>query len=203
MAPRPIAFLDRDGTINAEVEGALQSPDQLELLPGAAAAIARLNGAGFAVVCITNQSAIGRGWMSPADYERVRAGLDALLATEGARLDAVYHAPWHPTDGIGEYRRDSCERKPGAGLFERALADLGLDHSEPSDSARWVVGDAGRDLAAGHAVGARGILVATGKGQREYARLQAAGQPPEVYLPDLAAAVEWILAHTPAAETAN
>ena len=202
-ARRRFAFLDRDGTINVEVEGALKDPEQLRLLPGAADAIRRLNGAGFVVVCVTNQSAIGRGWMTEEDYQRVRAGLERLLAAEGARLDASYHAPHHPTEGIGAYRRESRDRKPAPGMFERAFADLDGQCEEPAARESWVVGDAGRDLEAGAQVGAHPILVATGKGRREYARLAARDAAPETYLPDLAAAVEWILATSASADASS
>ena len=195
---RPAVFLDRDGTINVEVEGALKDPAQLELLPGVGPAIARLNRAGYAVCCVTNQSAIGRGWMTTEDYERVAAALEAELARSGARLDLCLYCPDHPTEGLGEYRRDSRDRKPGPGLFEKAGRTLGLD-----PAASWVVGDAGRDLAAGQAFGARAILVATGKGRGEYERLAALGSAPEVWLPDLAAAVDWILARDGRCERAQ
>lgn len=189
---RRAAFLDRDGTINVEVEGALSDPDRLVLLPGAAEAIARLNDAGFATVVVTNQSAIGRGWMTEADHERVTRALRERLAEAGARLDLVLHCPHHPTEGVGEYRRACRCRKPGTGLFERALEELGLEAE-----GGFVVGDAARDLAAGRKLGLKTILVATGKGAREHARLEHEGPLPDAFVPDLAAAVELVLAGGP------
>lgn len=186
--PRPAVFLDRDGTINAEVAGALRDPRDVELLPGAAGAIARLAAAGYATVCVTNQSAIGRGWMSPAEYALVTERLLSLLAAEGARLDLVLHCPHHPTEGRGSYRRSCRCRKPGPGLLERAAAELSLDLGRS-----WLVGDAERDLEAARAAGVRPILVLTGKGAGELARLERAGHPPPLVEPDLARAADRIL----------
>jgi len=189
VSARPAVFLDRDGTINVEVEGALKEPEQLVLLPGAAEAIARLDAAGLATVVVTNQSAIGRGWMTERDYERVTRSLEERLAHAGAHVDRILHCPHHPTEGVGKYRRECPCRKPGTGLYEAAIAELDLD-----PRASFVVGDARRDLAAGRALGMTTILVATGKGAHEHARLVAAGEPPDAFVPDLAAAVELVLA---------
>src|ERR1043165_7644342 len=115
--PRRAAFLDRDGTIIRDTEY-LRDPEQLELLPGAAGAIKRLNDAGWPVIVVTNQSGIARGLMTEQDYERVRMRLDRMLAAEGARVDATYHCPHHP-----EYTA-RCEcRKPGTKMYRDAAAE--------------------------------------------------------------------------------
>ena len=57
-APRPAVFLDRDGTLNRELEGALTRVADLELLGGALEGAARLARAGFALVVVSNQSAV-------------------------------------------------------------------------------------------------------------------------------------------------
>lgn len=145
---RPAAFLDRDGTIIVDVDYPSR-PEDVELLPGAAAAIRRLNEHGVAAVVVTNQSGIARGLFDEAAYERVRARLDVLLAAEGARLDASYHCPHHPDFG------SPCDcRKPGTALHERAARDLGLDASRS-----LYVGDRLRDVLPALRLGGRGILV--------------------------------------------
>lgn len=145
---RPAVFLDRDGTVIAD-PGYLDRPDGVRLLPGAADAIARLNRAGFAVIMITNQSGIGRGYYSEEDFEAVQRELERQLAEQAAHLDAVYFCPHDPTV-------HACDcRKPGTALFERAIAEHGLD---PSDS--WFVGDRGRDVEPADRWGARAIQVA-------------------------------------------
>lgn len=145
---RPAVFLDRDGTIIRDLHF-LGKPDHLELLPGAAGAIARLNRAGWPVIVATNQSGIARGYFAMADYERVRAQLDALLAAQGARLDASYVCPHHP-DFSGP-----CEcRKPGKLLFVQAAREHDLD-----PAASWFIGDKLRDVLPAGEFGARGILI--------------------------------------------
>jgi D-glycero-D-manno-heptose 1,7-bisphosphate phosphatase len=144
---RPAVFLDRDGTINADAHYVRRAEDVV-LLPGAAAAIARLNTAGLPVIVVSNQSGIGRGMFTMKDYERVRARLGALLAAEGARVDATYICP-HAPDAPG------CEcRKPGTTLFRQAARDHGiaLDRS-------WYIGDRWRDVAPAAVLGGHGILV--------------------------------------------
>jgi D-glycero-D-manno-heptose 1,7-bisphosphate phosphatase len=109
-----IAFLDRDGTLNVRVEGYVSDPGDLELLPGAAAAVARLNRAGVPVVLVTNQRGLSDGRLSRAQWVRVMRRLDALLAEEGAHLDHVEVCP---------HAADTCQcRKPGTGMFEAALS---------------------------------------------------------------------------------
>jgi D-glycero-D-manno-heptose 1,7-bisphosphate phosphatase len=185
---RRACFLDRDGTLVRELDW-IVSPDQLELLPGAARAVARLNEAGWTVVLATNQSAVGRGLVDEAGLERIHARLAQLLAREGARLDAIEWCPHHPTEAVGAYRRACGCRKPAPGLLLRAAERLGLDLA-----ASAVIGDAGRDLEAAHRAGVgRAILVQSGKGERELARLAAEGAAPPEVARDLAEAVGMLL----------
>lgn len=145
---RPAAFLDRDGTIIEEAHY-LARPEQVRLVPGAAAAIASLNAAGIAVVVVTNQSGIARGVFDVAAYERVHARVAELLARERATIDASYYCPHHP-DFTGP-----CDcRKPGVALYARAISDLGLD---PTRS--LFAGDRLRDVTAALHFGGLGILI--------------------------------------------
>jgi D-glycero-D-manno-heptose 1,7-bisphosphate phosphatase len=144
------AFLDRDGTINVKAaEGDyVESPDQLVLIPGAAAAIRRLNDAGLKAIVITNQRGIALGRMSEGDLEAVHARLEQLLADEaGARLDAIFHCP---------HGLDSCDcRKPEVGLFLRAQErwpEIDLGRSA-------MVGDSEKDVLAGKRLGMATILL--------------------------------------------
>ena len=147
-AARPAAFLDRDGTLIRDVNF-IGRPEQVELIPGAAAAVRRLNQAGIPAVVITNQSGIARGYFSEADYERVHERLLALLAKEGARLDAAYHCPHHPDVG------GACEcRKPGTLLYRRAIAEHSIDAA-----GSWYIGDRLRDVLPAHELGGHGIMV--------------------------------------------
>jgi histidinol-phosphate phosphatase family protein len=153
VAPNPpalrgAAFLDRDGTIIHD-RAYLRDPDDVELLPGAADAIRRLNERGLAVIVITNQSGIARGLMTEQDYERVRMRVDRLVEAEGARIDASYHCPHHPDFGT------PCDcRKPGTQLYERAAAEHDIDLRRS-----WYVGDRLRDVQPAEKLGGRGILL--------------------------------------------
>ncbi len=148
-------FLDRDGTINREVHY-LSRPEQLELLPGASEGLRSLHEAGYLLVVVTNQSAVGRGLLNRDRLDEIHRCLSGMLDAEGVKIAAWYDCPHRPDDGC------SC-RKPAIGLFERGRRELGisLDHA-------WMVGDRLSDLQAGRAIGARTILVATGYGRREY-----------------------------------
>lgn len=176
---RPAAFLDRDGTLVND-PGFQRDPATVELLPGAAGAVARLNAAGLAVIVVTNQSGIARGLITPAQYDAVERAITARFAEAGARLDATYHCPHYPAIG------GPCEcRKPGTLLYRRAADEWGLDLE-----ASWGVGDRVSDLEPVRELGGQGLLVRTGAGRKHEAEALAAGF---TIVADLAAAVDHIL----------
>ncbi|MDB5313708.1 MAG: gmhB 3 [Gemmataceae bacterium] len=158
MNPRPAIFLDRDGVV-VEDTHYLGSPEQVQLVPGSADAIASLNQAGWPVVVVTNQSGVARGLFTAGAVDAVHAHLSELLAGYGARIEAFYFCPHYPTADVEAYRSDCACRKPKPGMLLRAAADLGLDLGRS-----WMVGDRASDLEAGAAAGTRTILVRTGYG---------------------------------------
>ncbi len=177
---RPAVFVDRDGTL-VEDPGYLHRPEDVRLLSGAAAAVARLNQAGYLVVIITNQSGIARGLYDETAYDAVQGRLAELLAARGARFDGAHHCPHHPSVG------GPCAcRKPGTRLYEDAAAALGIDFRRS-----WLVGDKMSDVEAAAALGGRALLVETGEGRRHAASARALGIP---VVADLAAAADGILA---------
>ena len=183
---RPAVFLDRDGTINIDVNF-LSRPEDLRLIDGAAEAIAALNQANLAVVVVTNQSGLARGLFTFDDLERIHERLQILLAEKGARIDAFYFCPHHP-DGTEPGLNINCGcRKPLPRLFEQAAKDLSLDMTRSF----WV-GDRFRDLKAATAFKGRTVLVLTGDGLSEVQK-QAYFQP-SLVAPDLRRAAEWITA---------
>lgn len=185
MSAKPAIFLDRDGTLNEEVDY-LSDPEQLVMIPGAAAAVARLNARGIPVVVVTNQSGIGRGRYGWDDFAAVMSRMDALLALENGRIDAVYASPHHE-QGQGVYAvADHPERKPNPGMLVRAAEELGLDLARS-----WMVGDKDIDLEAGRRAGCRVALVRTGYGA------QVDGSAADLVAPDLGGAVDRILAQWP------
>ena len=93
-------FLDRDGTMNVEVNY-LHRPEDLQLIPGVPQAVRQLNEAGFCVVVVTNQAGVARGYYGEEDVKRLHQYLNEQLKAEGAHVDAFYYCPHHPEHGIG------------------------------------------------------------------------------------------------------
>jgi len=183
---RRAVFLDRDGTI-IEESGYLDRLDRLVFFPYTVDAIRVLNDAGFVVVVVTNQAGIARGIVREPFVAEAHAAISARLEAGGARIDAYYYCPHYPTGIVEEFRRECDCRKPQPGLLKRAAADLDLDLARS-----FVVGDRWHDVAAGQAVGARGVLLRTGIGKREEANPEP-GTTPAAILDTLADASAWIL----------
>jgi D-glycero-D-manno-heptose 1,7-bisphosphate phosphatase len=151
MTTRPAAvFLDRDGTVIEDVHY-INSPSKVALLPGAAAAIRHLNTEKILAIVVTNQSGIGRGLVTPDQYEAVTQRFHELLADKGAHVDATYYCPDVPDD-----RGELGCRKPGTQMFERALKDFRLDASNVA-----YIGDRWRDVAASRKLGGRAIMISS------------------------------------------
>ena len=179
-------FLDRDGTI-IEESGYLDRLERLVFFPYSVDAIRVLNRAGFAVVVVTNQAGIARGIVKPSFVHEAHQYIAARVEGGGARIDGFYFCPHYKSGTVPEFVRGCGCRKPGPGMLIRAAADLNLDLSRS-----FAVGDRWHDVAAGAAVGARGVLVRTGLGRREEAAPEPGTQPAAI-VDDLAAAAAWIL----------
>jgi D,D-heptose 1,7-bisphosphate phosphatase len=187
--PAPAAFLDRDGTI-IEDPGYLGDPDKIEFLAGAHEALRALRQAGYRVIVLTNQAGVARGILTETDVQQVNERLQALLSTAGVPVDAVYYCPHHADAGPPEYRLDCPCRKPGPGMVEQACRDFRLDVSRSV-----IIGDHGSDAAVARSFpGMRGILVGTGHGAEQIAKVRSgAAAPPDHIAEDLRAAVAWFL----------
>lgn len=153
---RSAAFLDRDGVLN-EDDGYVFRPEALRLVNGAPEAVRRLNDAGRLVVVVTNQSGVARGLFDEEAMHRFNDHLRSVLASRGARLDAIYACPFHPDGVIEPFRRDHPDRKPRPGMILRAIRELAID---PTSS--FLIGDRDVDLAAAAAAGVRGHRFAGG-----------------------------------------
>jgi len=160
QTPQPTVFLDRDGTLNREVDG-VTSPEKLELLPGVAEAIYKLNRSGIRAVVISNQPIIAKGFCREADVQAVHNKLETLLGAEHAFLDRIYYCPHHPEKGFEGERVElkiACDcRKPGIGMVQRAVRDLNVDLKRS-----WLIGDTTTDLQTARNSGLKSILVRTG-----------------------------------------
>jgi D-glycero-D-manno-heptose 1,7-bisphosphate phosphatase len=140
-----VVLLDRDGVLNVETEDYVKSPDELEVFPFAADALNRLRETGYLVYVVSNQSGVGRGFMTLADLDEVT---EKLISVVGP-LDGVYYCTHKPDDGC------DC-RKPLPGLLNKALADA---EKRGPVTELWMVGNSAIDVSAGAAVGCRTVLI--------------------------------------------
>ena len=181
-------FLDRDGTIVREVEY-LARPEQLELLPGAAEGMRRMQEAGYRLVIVTNQAGVARGYYSEADVRAVHDRLCEMLRARGVEVDALYYCPHHP-EGQGEYRQQCSCRKPGTGMHQQAACEWNLDLAQSV-----VIGDKVTDLLPGIELGCRTVLVRTGYGQSLIDAGALDDVPVDFVAGDLIDAAVWVLTH--------
>lgn len=150
---RPAAFLDRDGVLNVDT-GYPHRAEDLILTPTAAAAVRRLNQAGYWVLVLTNQSGVARGLFDLAAVDAFHQALQRRLAEADAHVDAFYVAPYHPDGTVAPFNIEHDDRKPGAGMLFRALHDFPII-TAPS----FMIGDKPSDMEAARRAGIRGTLV--------------------------------------------
>lgn len=146
-------FIDRDGTITKD-KGYITDVSSLELIPGAARALNGFHSLGFLVILVTNQSAVGRGYITDDELAKIHERLKQLLSREGSHLDAIYVCPHHPDDGC------DC-RKPKPGLIRRACGDFDIDTTRS-----YIIGDQKADVELGRREAITTILVLTGHGKK-------------------------------------
>lgn len=155
-------FLDRDGTIIVE-KNYLSAPNDVQLIPGAAEAIMRLNQAQYLVVVVSNQSGVARGMYSEKEVQAVNDRMCTLLAKNGATVNAVYYCPHHPNGTVSQYTYECKCRKPQIGMAEQAEQEWDIDLTQS-----YMIGDKLVDIQFGQAFGARqSFLVQTGHGREE------------------------------------
>ena len=148
----PAVFLDRDGTLMRDVDYC-GDPREVEVFPDAAEALRRLKESGYKLIVITNQSGIGRGYFTEAEYRAVESEFVRQLGD--GLIDASYHSPDLPTS-------NSIRRKPGPGMIFEAQRDHCIDLRRS-----FLVGDKTSDIGCGRNAGVRTILVQTGYGAGE------------------------------------
>ncbi|MGA7155913.1 MAG: HAD family hydrolase [Acidobacteriaceae bacterium] len=148
-------FLDRDGVINEEV-GYLHAREEVRWVEGIFELCRVAKGLGYKLVVVTNQSGIARGMYTEEQFEALMAWVLEEFVKRGVALDAVYFCPFHP-DGVGKYKREHEDRKPGTGMLRRAAKDLGLELG-----ASVMVGDRCSDVTAGRAAGLRQVFLMEG-----------------------------------------
>lgn len=176
-------FLDRDGVINVEKNYVYRIED-FEFMPGIFELCATASVLGLRLVVITNQAGIGRGYYGEEEFLRLSRWMLERFMDRGIAIDRVYHCPYHPTAGIGEYRRESFDRKPNPGMILRAARELNLDLSCSA-----LIGDKDSDIEAGRAAGVRHLLKLAHDGDT----VPAGGTEDELAVGDLSAARAWLL----------
>ncbi len=183
----PAIFLDRDGTLNREVNR-VKSAGELEIIDGVWNAVRLVNRSSYRCVVITNQPVVARGECSFAGLRAIHNKLETVLGRHGAYLDAIYYCPHHPHTGYeGEVKELKIEcscRKPATGLIEQAGREMNLDLSRS-----WLIGDSTVDIRTARNAGVGAILVETGHGGKDGSFPDA----PDHVFPNLEAAVQFIL----------
>jgi D-glycero-D-manno-heptose 1,7-bisphosphate phosphatase len=185
---KPAVFIDRDGTMTAEV-GYINHPSRLRLIAGAAEAVRLCNHNGLLAVLTTNQAGVARGYFTEDLIGVVHDKLRTLLARKNATLDGIYYCPHHPREGQDPYRTECDCRKPRPGMIQQACVDLPVDLSRS-----YMVGDRISDSKFGHALSLRTVMVLTGygRGEYEYQRDHWTDEP-DYIARNLKEAVEWIV----------
>ena len=152
----PALFLDRDGVINQEI-GYLYRAEHVRWVEGIFPLARTAVRLGYRLVVVTNQAGIARGLYSTADFEALMRWMGDEFVRQGAPLTAVYHCPYHPEHGLGEWKRDHEDRKPGPGMPLRAAREHGVDLSRSV-----MIGDRCSDVGAAHAAGLRKAFLLAG-----------------------------------------
>jgi D-glycero-D-manno-heptose 1,7-bisphosphate phosphatase len=145
----PALFLDRDGIINQEM-GYLIHKDDVRWVPGIFSLCRTAKALGYRLVVVTNQAGIARGLYTEEQYHELMNWMREEFRLEGIVFDGVYHSPWHPVHGVGRFKQEHEDRKPGAGMLHRAARDLHLDLARSI-----MVGDRCTDIGAANAGGLR------------------------------------------------
>jgi D-glycero-D-manno-heptose 1,7-bisphosphate phosphatase len=180
-------FIDRDGTLNEDI-GYVSTPDELILYPWAAEAVRLVNESGFKAIVITNQSGIARGMYSEQTLGAIHKRMIAELASDGARLDAVYYCPHHPEIGAVDYRKTCDCRKPRTGMLDEAASEHNIDLTRS-----FVIGDKSSDILLAQNAGAVGALVLTGYGRETLGHPERWPCQPSFIAENLLLAVKQIL----------
>lgn len=149
-------FLDRDGVVNEEV-GYLHQADGVRFVDGIFSLCRVAAGLGYRLIIVTNQAGIARGYYSEEAFEALMEFMQAELRAKGVELDAVYYCPFHPEHGVGKYKQEHEDRKPGTGMLRRGALEFGVDLSESV-----LVGDRCSDVEAANAAGLRQAFLIRG-----------------------------------------
>jgi D-glycero-D-manno-heptose 1,7-bisphosphate phosphatase len=195
---QPVVFLDRDGTLNVE-RGYIHDLEKLELIDGAAQAVAKLNAANVAAVLVTNQTGAARGFYPETHIHALNDKLCTLLKNGSASLDAVYYCPHLEDADVAPFNVACNCRKPAVGMIEQAFNE----HRQFDRSRAFVVGDKSTDVELARNAGIKGILVTTGYGDAVLKGEYQWPVEPDFQAHSIVEAVEWILDQLQFSQTAS
>jgi D-glycero-D-manno-heptose 1,7-bisphosphate phosphatase len=152
-------FLDRDGVVNEEV-GYLHRIEEVRFVEGIFSLCRTAISLGYRLIVVTNQAGIARGFYTEADFHALMDFIQAELSTKGIRFDAVYHCPYHPEHGVGPYKREHEDRKPGTGMLRRGAREFDISLADSV-----MIGDRCSDIGAANAAGLRQAFLISGTEQ--------------------------------------
>lgn len=159
-----IIILDRDGVINYDSKDYIKSPDEWQILPGSAQAIANLSNAGHTLIIATNQSGVGRGYFTLETLNQIHEKMIKTINNAGGKIKGIYFCPHRPDEQC------IC-RKPRPGMLEQIKKD------HPTETEFLFIGDSGRDIEAGLTAGCRVALVLTGNGKKTLLTMREVRSP--------------------------
>jgi D-glycero-D-manno-heptose 1,7-bisphosphate phosphatase len=147
-------FLDRDGTINEDVNYLCRKSD-IKILDGVIESLKSFRELGFLNIIVTNQSAVARGMITPGQLHEIHEAFNLALTSEGKKLiDDIYYSPYHPDGKIGKYSIVHPDTKPGIGMLLKAKEKYNLDFEQC-----YMIGDMPRDIETGNRAGVKSILI--------------------------------------------
>lgn len=147
MRLRPALFLDRDGVINID-RGYVYRIEDFEFIEGIFDLCRIARELGYLIIVVTNQAGIGRGYYTEQDFLKLTDWMCDVFKRNGAVIDGVFHCPYHPRHGVGQYKKESADRKPAPGMILQAVKKFDVDVTQSV-----LVGDKASDVEAGVAAG--------------------------------------------------
>ncbi|MFQ5583248.1 MAG: D-glycero-alpha-D-manno-heptose-1,7-bisphosphate 7-phosphatase [Calditrichia bacterium] len=187
----PAVFVDRDGTLIEDV-GYLSSVEQIKLIPKATEALKILKSCGYKIIVVSNQSGVARGYFDEAMVQTIHREVLKIFSGNGALIDGIYYCPHHPGYGSAPYRKACDCRKPAPGMILQAQIEHNL--SLPNS---FIIGDKRTDIVTGKNLNIPAILVLTGYGKEEQAKIMRDGNPePDFIADDIYQAALWIKKNT-------
>ena len=154
---RPAIFLDRDGVITENIDNSYANTvADVSFIDGALQSLAELAKSNYAIVVVTNQAGVGKGYFSLEMAQAINVYVRDAIVNSGGRVDGFYLCPHTPEENC------AC-RKPRPGMLLQAQRELNIDLASS-----WMIGDALTDLQAGAAAGVKKtLLVLTGRGAKQ------------------------------------